>query len=104
MRVLLHLDPATSQPLGIWWLDDRGQPVSEYEDDDAATLGRQQMSEPGPDTDWSEHFDRLQTYMPYIIHWQVGELSTDEDPGEWLARAFDGDPSGFTPDQKLTAS
>lgn len=75
MKVLVHYDAVSENPLGIWWVDPlTHSPENLYLDSSSASALRGRiivMNRSNPEVAWEEWFDQLTTRAPYTENWIV---------------------------------
>ncbi len=95
MKVLVHYNVASEEPMGLWWLDPITQnPQCLYNDPDGYASIRGRMivfGRTNPDVRWGDWFDQLTTRTPYTENWIVYD-SMGMTP-EQLLKSMEPSPS-----------
>jgi Restriction Endonuclease associating with ARP len=105
VKLLLHLDPRTHEPLGVWEFVEGGAPALTYQDDTALGYAESTIAEARTD-DWLEFGQYLTERTPYGAWWEFVEAdeSSAADALDRLRRDWAGVASSTDSPRFLAAA
>lgn len=77
MRLLVHCDPESAEPLGVWSLPAAGPPTLHYADEEALAYAQARLDDVRGAVDWEEQASRMAESSPYGAWWGLVEVSTE---------------------------
>lgn len=86
MKILVHCDAQTYEPLGVWTVPTTGNPIPTYVDEAARRQGEDRLGVYTPPVDWEDVAETLALSSPYSIWWVLTELPADTAPPAFLER------------------
>jgi hypothetical protein len=72
VRCIQHFSDPTAPPVGLWWVDPKGNLDRTYAAGHTAeeTYAEQVMSQKAKGATWDQHFDALENVYPIVSGWE----------------------------------